>query len=636
MKFESTVTPTADNKINLPAGNTAFVYVVAEKEDGTEVKSPRITVKAEASKPVAITNYSVASTTPDFDADDYKQSLTVQKGDTAKFIFAEAEDQFGDEYTTTLPTFESLDKTVALVDQNTGAITALKEGTVPVKITYGSGANAVTTTIELTVVADAKVSTIETDEAEVSVSNLVTSPTQVKVTTKDQYGNDVNGGTATVKVLSGSDLVTGVPATLNLSSGTANLGVIGAAGKSGTAVIEIKVSDTIKTTVTVNVVAADAVDSYIVEDFETTLDKNAANADTESEMTLKAFPVDANGVKTGNEATATYTVTDKDGNEVIASTATTTKINAAANANLEAGETYTVTVKVGTIEVFEENFTVIDTAAKPVVEQKTSKINADISSDIFTDIQDAFTVTFDGAEQDSYALVDVTYLSDNVAVIAAGTEATTVLTKAVEGTATLAISTITIDLDGNTNDTIDDQYEVDVNALINVTVVDEASAALAAINAGTATLEDYTAAGINNVTADNLEDVNTAVAAAKAVKEADLTDVEVQAEVDAVVLLATQEAFLATLDNDDFAITNTTAGYTNDADFLEAVLDLNDLTTLGTVEDDYTVEVTDFTAATNNDNVDDQVNGEYTIVFTLDDGVTKVEFEGVITATTAS
>ncbi|MED4455972.1 Ig-like domain-containing protein [Metabacillus fastidiosus] len=546
VKFESTVLPNGSNVINLTDGNTAFVYVVAEKEDGTKVKSQRITVKAEASKAVAITNYSVANTSagaPDYDADDYKQSVTVQKGDATKSIFAQADDQFGDVFGGTI-TFESLDKTVALVDKATGAITPLKEGTVPVKITAGTGTNAVTKTVELKVVADAKVTSIETDKAEISVSNSVTSPTQVKVTTRDQYNNEFNGGTASVKVISGSDLVTGVPSTLNLASGTANLSVTGAAGKSGTAVIEIKVNDTIKTTVKVNVVAADAVDAYIVEDFVASLDKNDANDKTESAMTLKAFPVDANGVKTGNAATASYTITDKNG-EVVGSEDVniTTSIDAANNANLEAGETYTVTVKVGTIEVFTKEFTVIDTSSKPVVEQTTSSIAADINQDITTDIRDAFKLTFENVAQDNFALVNVTFKSDNVGVVASGTEATTVVTKAVEGTATLAISTITIDLDGVTGaGEEDDQYTINLDSLINVKVVDLEAAALKVLNTaldtpGSATAAQYTAAGITGVTdgeSGNLDAVNTAVEAAKATKGSALTQSEIQDEVDAL------------------------------------------------------------------------------------------------------
>ncbi len=61
------------------------------------------------------------------------------------------------------------------------------------------------------------------------------------------------------------------------------------------------------------------------------------------------------------------------------------------------------------------------------------------------------------------------------------------------------------------------------------------TAAIAAINAGGATLQNYTDAGITDVTAGNLADVNTAVATAKATKGSDLTKAEIQTAVDGVV-----------------------------------------------------------------------------------------------------
>src|SRR5665648_566432 len=57
-------------------------------------------------------------------------------------------------------------------------------------------------------------------------------------------------------------------------------------------------------------------------------------------------------------------------------------------------------------------------------------------------------------------------------------------------------------------------------------------AAIAAINAGGATVQNYTDAGITGVTSNNIAGVNTAVAAAKVTKGSDLTSSEIQAVVD--------------------------------------------------------------------------------------------------------
>ncbi|WP_291578947.1 cell wall-binding repeat-containing protein [Clostridium sp. UBA6640] len=65
--------------------------------------------------------------------------------------------------------------------------------------------------------------------------------------------------------------------------------------------------------------------------------------------------------------------------------------------------------------------------------------------------------------------------------------------------------------------------------------------AVAAINAGTATVEDYTAAGIAGVTDANLTAVKAKVEAAKTTKGSELTKTEIKAEVDAVLVETAQE-----------------------------------------------------------------------------------------------
>jgi Bacterial Ig-like domain (group 2) len=464
--FEASVNITS-GAINLTNGQTAFVYVVAKKEDGTEVKSNRITVKAEDPKPAVISNYTVSNATPDFDDEDYQQSLVVQKGQSGYRLYVEAEDQFGDEYPANgavKPTFESLDKTVALVDRNTGAITALKEGTVPVKITYGD----VTQTVELTIVADAKATTLELSETEVSISNSVTTPTTVDVSVKDQYNNVFDfDSTATVTVLSGKDLVT-VGNTLSFTNGEATLSIRPVANKSGTAVIEIKITDAIKATVTVNVTAAGAVDNYVVEGFKATLDKydNPDTSVNESTAELDVFPVDANGVKTGDEVSATYTVKDAEGTTVISSTPTSTAIDAT-NSDLEVGETYTVTVKVGTITVYENTFTVVDSTPKPSVELTSGSLtDGDADLDLFDDLAAKLKVSGKGFEDASVAAVS--FKSDNGSVVASADDVASIAILG-EGNATLVLTSVTVDKDGDPS-TDTDRVEVDFSEIISVSV----------------------------------------------------------------------------------------------------------------------------------------------------------------------
>jgi len=443
--FEATVTVT-DNSINLADGQTAFVYVVAQKADGTKVKSNRITVKAEAPKPAEIVNFTVAKNddTVNFEADDYKQSLVVQKGKTNFKFYVGAKDQFGDKYDGAITaTYESLDKTVALVDRSTGDITPLKEGTVPVKITFGN----VSKTVELSVVANAKASTLELSETEISISNSVTTATNIKVSVKDQYNNVFDHNTpATVTVLSGKDLVT-VGSTLTVTDGKGTLSIKPVAGKSGTAVIEVKISESIKANVTVNVTAAGTVDNFVVEGFKATLDKynNPSTTVDETSAELDVFPVDANGVKTGDEVSATYTVTDKDGKKLIDNVSTATPIDAT-NSDFKAGETYSISVKVGSIEVFTSTFTVVDSAPKPTVELTSSSLtDKEADFDLFDDLEDIITITGKGFEDAK--VVAVSFKSDNSKVIASAKDATSIAYRG-EGKASLVLQSVSVDPDG--------------------------------------------------------------------------------------------------------------------------------------------------------------------------------------------
>ncbi|SNV66973.1 hypothetical protein [Clostridium cochlearium] len=447
--FESTASDKIDKdgKITLADKETAFVYVVYTDKDGNKIKSNRITVKAEAAKPAEISDYTVAKNA-NFDADDYKQNLVLQKGAEGQKVHVLVKDQFGKKIDNPVVSYESLDKTIVLVDRTNGGITPLKEGSVPVRITVGD----ITKTIEIKVVADAKAAAVELDKNEISISNQVQTPEEVKVTVKDQYDNVFETNEKlTVKVTSGSDLVT-VANELSLTKGVGTLEVKPAdKTKSGKAVIEIAVSEKVKTTLEVEVTEAGIVDNYVVEGFKAELDKNDDKDNKNKEMTLSVFPVDANGVKTGDAvAEAKMTVTDKDGKAVTG--LKDVNVGEIATTNLKADETYTVSVKVGTIEVFKDSFKVVDTTKKSVIEQKTS--NIEIKADA-GDVEGALKAAFlkDGKALGDKDTVEVAS-SDNVAVIKLGEASKAEIVK--PGNATLVISKVA-------------DQEVD-NLIVNVTV----------------------------------------------------------------------------------------------------------------------------------------------------------------------
>ncbi|GAB4074288.1 hypothetical protein GCM10028778_17910 [Barrientosiimonas marina] len=431
----------SDSVINLGADDTAFVYVVANDKDSKElVKSERISVKAEDSTLAEITDWTIADKSPEdaslFESKNYEQNTTVQMNtESSQFVHIAGKDQFGETNYPDTVKYESLDKTVALVDRNSGEIKPLKEGKVPVKVTSGD----VTKTIEAEVVADAKAATLEVEDTEVSISNQITDPTKLDVDVKDQYGN---GYTLTgdeeinIEVLSGKDVVDASFADGKLSIAPKN-------EKSGNATVEVKVNDDVKTTVNVNVTEAGAVDDYTVEGFENELDKNGdKNDDTEDKMNLSVYPVDADGVKTGQEpSNVEYEVKDEDGKVVSTNNPVDANATEESGSNdvFKAGETYTVTAKVGSIEVFSDSFNIVDTEEKASVDFTNSTIDAE-NLDFLDDLNEI--VNSKDADGNDSSVTAATFTSDNDDVIADDG-----VDYQGEGEATLVMDTVTVDND---------------------------------------------------------------------------------------------------------------------------------------------------------------------------------------------
>lgn len=420
VEFESTASKDGKTITQLDAGKQTFVYVVVKDKDGKELaKSERITVKAENAKAVKLLDYAVADKAPNFEKKDeiVKTVRSDDKGDKAKSLFLNLEDQFGKSIRQDGVKFESLNKEVALVDQNNGKITPLKVGTVDVRVTIGD----VNEIIQITVEEAAKVASIELDKAEINLSDKLAEGQDVKVTVKDQYGEKATDaeGKVTFKVKEGNEIITVGEKSAKGPEATFTIKPI--EGKEGKAVVEFSYKDgddTFKTTLTVNVAKADVVDNYVVEGFEKELDKyEGKDKKNITSMTLRVFGVDANGIKTG-EVTENLKIELYKGEDKVTEEGEGALSDKTINANeLEKDTEYKVVVKVGTLTIFEDTFTVVDTKpeeAKPVVEQVKSSIKVEINSDLQEALKDAFKVTKDG---ENVTITSFTYLSDNAAVI---------------------------------------------------------------------------------------------------------------------------------------------------------------------------------------------------------------------------
>lgn len=458
--FESNKTITNDGKIKLEEdGDTAFVYVIVQDKDGKELaRSERITVKAEDAKAVEITNYTLSDkTTVDFEADDYKQVLTMQKGSDMNLV-VEAKDQF-DEKVTDEPSFESLDKTVALVDRTSGKVTGLKEGKVPVKITYGTGEDALTKTIELTIVADAAPAKIELDKNELNLSNKLLESEKVEVSVKDQYDNvfkeTIEGAKVEAKVVEGKEIIEPIAADpITLKNGKATFEVKPVAEKSGKAIVEViytaKVNDKdIKFVekVTVNVAKAGEIADYKVEGFEKELDQyEGKDKKNKTSMDIKVFSIDENGVKVGKVDEPIVELYKGEVKVTTEGALQDAKIDAT---KLEEDTEYTVVVKVNTLTVFEDTFKVVDTkpaAAKPVLEQIGNEVKvSNTSGDL--DLSKVFKVTFDEAK--NINITGITFKSDNEKVAESLVKAGLNITSAKDGEATLVVDTVVVEFVAN-------------------------------------------------------------------------------------------------------------------------------------------------------------------------------------------
>ena len=357
----------SDGKITLADKATAFVKITCTVTNGTTVTtvtSDQFTVRAEAKVAKTLANYTTAVEEPNFAATDYKQDLNVLEDQTNAKLYVQLKDQFQADFTG-VTTYESLDTSVAVVDKTTGLITPIKVGTAPVKITNG----AFTQTIMISVVAKSTIQKIVVKDNALTIYPGLTNKTATtNVKLEDQYGKaSYTGLTATIKA--GEDLVT-VDSSKLATDGTLSV-TAKATDKTGTAVIEVS-NGTFKQNIAVSLVALGTVVGYDVSGVKPTLDRNTSADSKDSnykadEMTFTVNPVDKAGKIAGDPANFTYTV--KSGTDVIiaekgAANTATIKIG---TDKIEANKTYTVTVKVGNMEVKTFQFNTIDTRKAPTV-----------------------------------------------------------------------------------------------------------------------------------------------------------------------------------------------------------------------------------------------------------------------------
>ncbi|MGE6256761.1 Ig-like domain-containing protein [Heyndrickxia sporothermodurans] len=442
--------------ITLADGEVAFVQAEVTKKDGSKLLSKQARIVAQGAKAVSLDKYTVAPSGVDFNAKDYKQNTFITEDSSNNFVQIQVKDQYGKVTPSTGVTFESLNKDVALVDRTTGAITPIKPGKVDVRVVVGDVSQVIT----FEVGAKAVAKTVDIEKSNVQLS--LAAPTEtLDVVVKDQYGNNFS-----------SNGLTAVSKDTTVATATVKSGKIEITGlKVGVTSVEVKLGD-ITRSIYVEVKQPGTVASYKLEGFEKELDKFAGNDNKNvTSMSLVVSGYDANGVKAESNVAAKYTVTDKDG-KVVDGVVNGNTISSSSS-SLKVGETYTLTVKVGSLTIASESFKVVDTEVKPVFKLVKDVITVENSKNLLDDLngdnKTAFEVSKDGVTYADAKITALKFTSDNSSVVdSSSTAATDTINLKADGKATLLLSEITIDLLGKGE--AKDKVVISTSTLLDINV----------------------------------------------------------------------------------------------------------------------------------------------------------------------
>lgn len=321
--------------------------------------------------------------------------------------------------------------------------------------------------------------------------------------------------------------------------------------------------------------------SYNLEGFKnilTTRDDAATTAVNETTMTVGVKGIDANGVKDVNNTEATFTVTDKN---AVVTTVTPEADDSAiiTSTGKTAGDTYTLTVKVGTLTVATQTFTVIENGTAPTYTIKSNQVTLDGTQTTIEEAIQEQVLVFDGTA--TVTVTDATYSSDNAAVLAAdGTIGN-------DGKATIYVDKITVNVVTDpVNALTNGTFTLDLKGeALNVTVTKtatelaatELAAAKASVPADLTVYTDATALAVTNAVAlpeittlnktDKTAAINTAVAALVDISTlaADITtaqalnDSAVEGIVSGNYAAGSIATFQTAIDNADLVLADTNA-----------------------------------------------------------------------------
>ncbi|RNB61581.1 hypothetical protein EDM57_00390 [Brevibacillus gelatini] len=363
----------ADGKLtgNIAAGTTilAKAYVM---NGTTKVYSAQAVITVANATPTTYEGFTVDDdgTVADYTklaATDIKTSLKM--GETG-YLFPFVKDQYGNVITTNSGfTFTSKNPTILVVDSATGKLTPVATGTAVVQVESGTFKKL----ISIEVKAAAKPTTLTVAESSVTLSDKAPAKA-IKVTVKDQYGDPVSGATVTKTESTTTDFSDAALGNSGKTDAKGEITLTITPKAAGTEAVKLSVGaapNAVEATVNVTVTASTGtVTGYKIVNSadDNVLDANDAADD---DLTLKLYPVDANGNITGPAENAVWTVKDFSNGFVSidndGGTADGVTDSAVGSVTVTAKKkgTATLTAKVGSLEV--GTFDVVVNDSKPVI-----------------------------------------------------------------------------------------------------------------------------------------------------------------------------------------------------------------------------------------------------------------------------
>ena len=405
------VLPTVGNKGTAEVKYHTYKFDTNGNEVGAYTKKVDITAVAENAITTTGFNMTFADKAPNWDKDKTTNQLAIGSSKNAYFKFVGSDGKEISNYSdySVVSSDDSillLPKTTLINSTTPVSVKGIKEGAAYINVLDKDG--KVVKSLAVSVTASSKLTNVTLGNTAITISKTASVDNKVSVKAVDQYNNDIT--TASKIILSGatSDADKAISATRDGNDVKVVATAAAEAGKTYTVKVEVKNGDvTINRYFTVKVVktnddvtkASDLrlevsgvkdgkVDMAVADDADA--EKAAKN------VTVRVAAYDA-GAKIGYVDNATYEI-NNDKQSVVTTSTTGASISvvscgaATVSKNLDAGKTYTVTVKTAK-KTFTTTFSVVDTQASAsvnITKKTTTKTNA---ADI---LAETCEVTYDG------------------------------------------------------------------------------------------------------------------------------------------------------------------------------------------------------------------------------------------------